>query len=78
LSAIGTARRIEAVLFDRRLDNLIRDRERLLKRARARLSNPRSLDLWNGRSGVSQLDYRWGRPVRQMLNDLIRRPAKAN
>lgn len=75
LSAIGTAQRIETILSDRRLHNLIRDRERFLKRARARLGNPRALDLWNGRSGASQLDYRWGRPVRQMLDDLIRRPA---
>jgi hypothetical protein len=78
LSTIGTARRIETILSDRRLHDLIRDRERFLKRARARLGNPRALDLWNGRSGAGQLDYRWGRPVRQMLDDLIRRPAEVN
>ena len=78
LGAIGKARRIEAILSDRRLHDLIRERERFLKRARARLGNPRALDLWNGRSGAGQLDYRWGRPVRQMLDDLIRKPAKVN
>jgi hypothetical protein len=78
LSAIGQARRIEAILSDRGLHHLIRERERFLKRARARLGNPRAIDLWNGRSGAGQLDYRWGRPVRQMLDDLIRRPAKVN
>jgi len=75
LSAIGKARRIEAILSDRGLHDLICERERFLKRARARLGNPRALDLWNGRSGAGQLDYRWGRPVRQMLGDLIRKPA---
>jgi hypothetical protein len=78
LGAIGKARRIEAILSDRQLHDLIRERERFLKRGRARLGNPRALDLWNGRSGAGQLDYRWGRPVRQMLDDLIRRPAKVN
>jgi hypothetical protein len=78
LSAIGPARRIEAILSDRRLHDLIRNRECFLKRARARLGNPRALDLWNGRSGAGQLDYRWGKPVRQMLDDLILGPAKVN
>jgi hypothetical protein len=78
LSATGTAHRIETILSDRQVHDLIRDRERFLKRARARLGNPRALDLWNGRSGVGQLDYRWGRPVRQMLQDMIPIPAKVN
>jgi hypothetical protein len=78
LSATGTAHRVETILSDRQLHDLIRHRERFLKRARARLGNPRALDLWNGRSGVGQLDYRWGRPVRQMLQDMIPIPAKVN
>lgn len=77
LSAIRQARRIESILSDRSLRELIRLRESFLKKGRARLGNPRALDLWNGRSGAGQLDYRWGRPVRQLLDDLIRRPAKA-
>jgi len=75
LSSIGKTRRIEDILADRSLRELIRLRESFLKRGRARLGNPRALDLWNGRSGVGQLDYRWSRPVRQMLDDLIRQPA---
>lgn len=78
LSAVRTARRVESILADRSLRELIRLRESLLKRGRARLGNPRALDLWNGRSGTGQLDYRWGRPVRQMLQDLLRKPAKAS
>ena len=77
LSAIiGKVRRIEAILSDPGFLNLIREREKSLKRARARLGNPRALDLWNGRSGAGQLDYRWGRPVRKMLDDLLRPTTK--
>lgn len=78
LGAIGTARRLESILSDRSLRELIRLRESFLKRGRARLGNPRALDLWNGRSGAGQLDYRWGRPARQMLEDLIGKPANTN
>ena len=78
LSAIRTARRVESILSDRSLHELIRLRESFLKRGRARMGNARALDLWNGRSGTGQLDYRWGRPVRQMLQDLLRKPVKAN
>ena len=64
------------ILSDPGFLNLIREREKSLKRARARLGNPRALDLWNGRSGAGQLDYRWGRPVRKMLDDLLRPTTK--
>lgn len=39
---------------------LVRDREVRLKRARARLANPRRLELWGGESGTGLLAYRWG------------------
>lgn len=39
---------------------LVHDREVGLKRGRARLENDRALELWTGRSGDRQLDYRWG------------------
>ncbi len=51
---------------------LIEDRERQLKRGRARIGNPRARDLWSGESGTSQLDYRWNRPVRTLINDLLK------
>lgn len=41
------------------LRNMVRDRERQLKGARARIGNPRALELWNGASGVDRLAYRW-------------------
>ncbi len=39
--------------------DLIRARERQLKRGRARLHNPRQLERWGGSSGVDPLTYRW-------------------
>jgi hypothetical protein len=44
---------------NRRVQGLIRDREKNLKRGQARLENRRALELWTGASGTSQLDYRW-------------------
>jgi hypothetical protein len=40
--------------------DLIRARERFLKRGQARLENRRALDLWNGAAGTGRLDFRWG------------------
>ena len=39
--------------------SLIEQRERQLKRGQARLAGGRALDLWQGRSGTSRLNYRW-------------------
>ena len=71
LDTINRARRVEDVIGDRGLRDLIGSRERVLKGPRARLGNPRALNLWNGASGTAQLDYRWNRPVSGMLRDLI-------
>lgn len=49
---------------------LISERERQLKKALARLENPRALELWNGAAGTSQLDYRW-RIARRHAVDII-------
>jgi len=37
----------------------IKERERQLKKSLARLTNQRSLELWNGEAGANQLNYRW-------------------
>lgn len=78
LDAVFRVNRVEDVFKDRGLRDLIRMRESVLKRARARLGNPRALDLWNGASGTAQLDYRWSRPVKSMLGDLINAGKKGN
>lgn len=38
---------------------MIQERERQLKKSLARLTNQRSLELWNGEAGANQLNYRW-------------------
>ena len=48
---------------------LVRDRERQLKGARARLGNPRALELWNGASGTDRLVYR-GPSAARILMDI--------
>jgi len=50
---------------------LVREREQILKRSRARLGNPHALERWNGSSGAQQLDYRWHR-VRTIVADVLR------
>ena len=50
----------------------MRDREIQLKRARARLTNPRRLELWGGESGTGRLTYRWG-PAKRILKDIFDR-----
>ncbi len=49
---------------------LVRDRETRLKRGRARLTNPRRLELWGGESGTGRLSYRWG-PAKRVLKDIF-------
>jgi len=49
---------------------LIEDRERTLKRNRARLGNRRLLELWNGAAGTGPLDYRW-RVVQKIIADIL-------
>jgi hypothetical protein len=50
---------------------LISERERILKRARARLSSPRALERWSGSAGAQQINYRWHR-VRAIATDILR------
>lgn len=49
---------------------LIRQRERYLKGKQARLGNPRALELWQGQSGTSPLDYRWT-VVQRLIHDIL-------
>ena len=50
--------------------DLIRLRERKLKKNLARIDNPQSQHLWSGSSGTAQLDFRWG-IAQRILNDVI-------
>lgn len=49
---------------------LVRDREVQLKRSRARLTNPRRLELWGGASGTWLMGYRWG-SAKRILKDIF-------
>lgn len=59
----------EHVPESREAQRLIVQREDQLKHNRARLSNKRALELWNGASGDRQLDFRWGN-VSALLQDI--------
>lgn len=49
--------------------SLIHSRERQLKRNRARLDNETYRARWNGESGASLMDFRWG-PAFRLLSDI--------
>ncbi|MXY00060.1 MAG: hypothetical protein F4Y67_04480 [Chloroflexi bacterium] len=49
---------------------LVRSREIHLKRSRARLTNPRRLELWSGESGTWLMDFRWG-SAKRLLADIF-------
>jgi hypothetical protein len=51
--------RPRALATDKSARDLVTAREAALKRSRARLHNRRHLELWNGASGMRQLDLRW-------------------
>jgi len=50
---------------------LVSERERRLKRARARLQNPRALKNWSGASGTERLTFRWG-ISRILVDDILK------
>lgn len=54
---------------DKAARELVRHRERQLKGARARLGNPRALELWGGQSGTGRLDYRF-RAASRLISDI--------
>ena len=49
---------------------LVHERERRLKGKLARLDNVRAREVWGGRSGSAQLDFRW-RIARDLLGDIF-------
>jgi hypothetical protein len=62
--------RTVSIVQNKEAQMLIHDREVRLKRARARLENPRALELWPGASGDSQLDFRWTTAM-DIVNDIL-------
>ncbi len=62
--------RIEELLGSAAARDLIRNRERRLKGRRARLENPRALEMWSGAAGVARLSYRWPQ-VQVIVKDIL-------
>ena len=56
---------------DGRARGLLRERERELKKSRARLGNARALERWSGASGAQPLNYRWHR-VNVIIADILK------
>lgn len=50
---------------------LVTNQEHAVKPGRARIGNPRTTENWEGSSGSAQLNYRWNRPVRAIVNDIL-------
>lgn len=60
----------------RSLRLLVQERERQLKKNLARLSNHRSLELWNGEAGTRPIDYRWSN-AQVIVKDILEAVADA-
>lgn len=66
--AIGQVRfRVQSDEF---LRELVAHRERSLKRQRSRIESQRARELWNGASGVWQMDFRWN-VTQRILFDIL-------
>lgn len=65
-----TAGSMSALIDGRSARNLIRAREKMLKKGRARIDNERLLVDWKGHSGDRQLDYRW-RQAGAIIDDIV-------
>jgi len=50
---------------------MVRSQEHAVKPGRARLGDLRTTENWQGSSGSAQLNYRWNRPVRAIVNDIL-------
>jgi hypothetical protein len=50
---------------------LVTNQEHAVKPGRARIGAPRTTENWEGSSGSAQLSYRWNRPVRAIVNDIL-------
>ena len=64
-----SVRRVGEVADDPIARELVREREKSLKRAQSRFSNRAVLDSWGGRSGADRLEFRW-RTANRHLRDL--------
>ena len=69
LGTVFSSKDMIAALVSSDTQSLIQQRESQLKGKRSRLLNKRALEIWNGASGIRQLDYRWANAV-TIVNDI--------
>lgn len=67
---IFSKKKLKSITKNTNAAKLIKERERQLKKKRARLWNPRAREMWRGASGTSQLDYRWSN-VKKIISDIL-------
>jgi hypothetical protein len=61
---------VSALVDGRPARDLVRERERSIKRARARIGNEKMLAGWRGHSGDRRLNYRW-RQAADIIDDIV-------
>lgn len=71
LDLMFSAKRLNTITNGKNACDLIQDRERQLKGNRARIDNGLKPGEWKGESGATQLAYRWRRPVRTFIRELL-------
>lgn len=69
LDRLFAAAHARDLLEDPAVREMIRRRERRLKKSLSRLDNPRRLETWGGASGSQRMSYRWD-TLRAVLRDL--------
>jgi len=66
-----SASSLAAIVESSAARRLVTNQEHAVKPGRARIGSPRTTENWEGSSGSAQLNYRWNRPVRAIVNDIL-------
>jgi hypothetical protein len=62
---------LDGVSTSKQARDLIRRRERALKKGQARLFSQRAREMWSGDAGTTRLSYRWVSSARQIIADIL-------
>jgi hypothetical protein len=62
---------LSAIVESHAARRMVTNQEHAVKPGRARIGAPRTTENWEGSSGSAQLNYRWNRPVRAIVNDIL-------
>jgi hypothetical protein len=71
MNLVFPAPSVSAIADSTAARRLVIDQEHAVKPGRARIGVPRTTENWEGSSGSAQLNYRWNRPVRAIVNDIL-------